>query len=157
MDEKLMDKSGIHASTVEVNGRGVMFLGASGTGKTELVLTLIERALARGEDASLVADDRTLIKREGTYLIASVPPQLAGGIEIRGAGLFQRPFKLETRLSLVVKLVAAEMSERFPEGHQWHFDGLDIPCLHLRALSAGADSLTVARAIEATLFFKPWP
>lgn len=152
-----MEKSGVHASTVEVNGRGVMFLGNSGAGKTELVLTLIERALARGEEAMLVADDRTLIKREGDCLIASVPPQLAGGIEVRGAGLFQRPFKSETRLALVVKLVSAAMAERFPEGHQWHFDGVDIPCLHLRALNSGADSLTIARAVEATLFYQSWP
>ena len=152
-----MEKSGIHASTVEVNGRGVMFLGASGMGKTELVLTLIERAIARGEEAILVADDRTLIRREGEAIIASVPEQLAGGIEIRGAGLFKRPFKSETRLALVVKLVSAELGERFPDGHQWHFEGVNIPCLHLRALSAGADSLTIARAVEATLFYEPWP
>ncbi|MFK4824641.1 HPr kinase/phosphorylase [Paenochrobactrum sp. BZR 588] len=152
-----MDKSGIHASTVEVNGRGVMFLGASGAGKTELVLTLIERAAARGENALLVADDRTLIRREGDAIIAGVPEQLAGGIEIRGAGLFRHPFKNDTKLALVVRLVQAEMADRFPEGHQWHFEGVDIPCLHLRALSTGADSLTIARAVEATLFYEPWP
>lgn len=152
-----MDKSGIHASTVEVNGRGVMFLGASGAGKTELVLTLIERALARGEEALLVADDRTLIRREGDTIIASVPEQLAGGVEIRGAGLFRRDFKNDTRLALVVKLVSDEMADRFPEGHQWSFQGIDVPCLHLRSLSSGADSFTIARAVEATLFYQSWP
>lgn len=35
-----------------------MLMGKSGAGKTELALTLIERATLRGEQAALVADDR---------------------------------------------------------------------------------------------------
>ena len=42
----------IHASCVAVRGEGVLILGASGQGKSDLALRLIDRG------ATLVADDR---------------------------------------------------------------------------------------------------
>ena len=50
----------IHASCVAINGRGILLLGKSGAGKSELALRLMD------EGARLVADDRT-------DLLAQVP------------------------------------------------------------------------------------
>lgn len=151
------EKSGLYATTVQLQGRGVMLMGKSGAGKTELALTLVERAMARHEQASLVADDRTLLHVEGVRLIASVPQILAGGVEIRGAGLFTVAYVKQTPLDLVVMLVAREEAERYPSGENWCFDGIEVPRLLLPALSANGDSNALSRAIEARLFFKPWP
>lgn len=150
-------KSGLHATTVQIRGRGVMLMGKSGAGKTETALMLIERAAARGDQASLVSDDRTLLYVDGDKLIASVPDSLAGGVEIRGAGLFTVAYVKQTPLDLVVILVSREEAERYPSGENWQFEGIEIPRLLLPALSSNGDSNALSRAIEASLFYKPWP
>ncbi|MCX2695332.1 MULTISPECIES: HPr kinase/phosphorylase [Ochrobactrum] len=151
------EKSGLHATTVQLRGRGVMLMGKSGAGKTELALTLIERATLRGEQAALVADDRTLLHVEDGRLIASVPEALAGGVEIRGAGLFTVAYVKHTPLDLVVMLVGPDEAERYPGDKKWHFEGIGLKRLLLPALSSNGDSNALSRAIEATLFSKPWP
>ncbi len=151
------EKSGLHATTLQVQGRGVMIMGRSGAGKTELALTLVERALLRGEAASLVADDRTLLHVESGRLIASVPAALAGGVEIRGAGLFKVPFVESAPLYLVVRLVDRDEAERYPSDETWGFEGVSLPRLLLPALSSNGDSNALSRAIEATLFYEKWP
>ncbi|MBC2883982.1 HPr kinase/phosphorylase [Ochrobactrum sp. CM-21-5] len=150
------EKSGVHATTLQLQGRGVMIMGRSGTGKTELALTLIERAAARGEEAFLVADDRTLLHVVDDRLVASVPAVLAGGVEIRGAGLFSVPYVASTPLDMVVMLVDASQAERYPGGGMWTFDGVSLPRLLLPALSSNGDSNALSRAIEAMLFYKKW-
>ncbi|ERM02880.1 ATP-binding protein [Brucella intermedia 229E] len=153
------EKSGLHATTLQVRGgRGVMILGRSGAGKTELALTLVERALLRGEAASLVADDRTLLHLEDGRLVASVPAALAGGVEIRGAGgLFKVAFVEAAPLYLVVRLVDRDEAERYPSGETWEFEGVSLPRLLLPALSSNGDSNALSRAIEASLFYEKWP
>lgn len=150
-------KSGLHATTVQLRGCGVMLMGQSGAGKTEIALSLIERASMRGEPASLVSDDRTLLHVEDGRLIASVPDSLAGGVEIRGAGLFTVAYVKQTPLDLVVNLVSREEAERYPSGENWQFEAIEIPRLLLPALSSNSDSTALSRAIEAYLFYKPWP
>lgn len=71
----------LHATTVAIEGRGLVILGPSGAGKSTLALEL----MATG--AVLVADDRTDLARQGDALIASVPQALAGRIEARGIGI----------------------------------------------------------------------
>ena len=150
-------KSGLHATTVQIRDRGVMLMGKSGAGKTETALTLIERAVTRGEEALLVSDDRTLLHVDGSKLIASVPDSLAGGVEIRGAGLFTVAYVKQTPLDLVVILVSREEAKRYPSGENWQFEGIEIPRLLLPELSSNGDSNAVSRAIEASLFYKTWP
>ena len=151
------EKSGLHATTLQVRGRGIMILGHSGAGKTELALTLVERALLRGEAASLVADDRTLLHVDNGRLIARAPAALAGGVEIRGAGLFKVAFAATAPLYLVVRLVDRDEAERYPSGETWEFEGIALPRLLLPALSSNGDSNALSRAVEATLFYEKWP
>jgi serine kinase of HPr protein (carbohydrate metabolism regulator) len=133
-----------------------MIMGRSGAGKTELALTLIERASLRGEQAFLVSDDRTMLRVEDNHLIASAPAALAGGVEIRGAGLFRVPFVASATLDLVIWLVTREEAERYPGGGSWSFEAIDLPRLLLPSLSSNGDSNALSRAIEATLFHEPW-
>lgn len=149
-------KSGLHSTTVQLRGRGVIIMGRSGAGKTELALTLVERALMRGEEAFLVADDRTLVRAEGERLVAAVPDILAGGVEIRGAGLFRVPYIASTALDLAIMLLDRADAERYPGGHVWRFEDRELPKLLLPALSSNGDSNALSRAIEATLFYEPW-
>src|SRR5205809_7421687 len=93
-------------SMVDILGVGVLIRGASGIGKSECVLGLIERGY------SLVADDVTRITSlEGRELMATAPELTRNHIEVRGIGIINvaavfgiGAIRVEKRLDLVVTL-----------------------------------------------------
>lgn len=97
----------VHASSVAVQGKGVLILGPSGAGKSSLALQL----MALGAD--LVADDRTEISVQNGAAIARSPDNIRGLIEARGVGILQTAALPEARLSLVVDLGQPE-PDRLP-------------------------------------------
>src|SRR5690606_35418340 len=99
----------VHATCVEIDGVGVLLRGASGSGKSDLALRLIDGG------ARLVADDRTDLAVEGGRLFASCPAPLAGRIEARGVGIGPVPSQPRAWVRLAVDLVAPEAVERLPE------------------------------------------
>lgn len=77
---------------------GVLLVGASGSGKSDLALRLI----AAG--AELVADDRSdLFVRRGS-LYAKAPARLAGLLEVRGIGILELPHARQAQVTLVARL-----------------------------------------------------
>jgi HPr kinase/phosphorylase len=101
-------------SMVDILGVGVLIRGASGIGKSECVLGLIERGY------SLVADDVTRITSlEGRELMATAPELTRNHIEVRGIGIINvasvfgiGSIRIEKRLDLVVTLRTVRMSRR---------------------------------------------
>src|SRR3979411_2405826 len=93
-------------SMVDILGVGVLIRGASGIGKSESVLGLIERGY------SLVADDVTRITSfEGRELMATAPQMTRHHMEVRGIGIINvasvfgvGAIREEKRLDLVVTL-----------------------------------------------------
>src|SRR6266702_3718069 len=93
-------------SMVDVLGIGVLIRGASGIGKSECVLGLIERGY------SLVADDVTRITMlVGGELMATAPELTRNHMEVRGIGIIDvakvfgiGSIRVEKRLDLVVTL-----------------------------------------------------
>src|ERR1700694_5576891 len=93
-------------SMVDILGVGVLIRGASGLGKRECVLGLIERGY------SLVADDVTRITSlEGRELMATAPELTRNHMEVRGIGIINvasvfgiGAIRIEKRLDLVVTL-----------------------------------------------------
>jgi len=93
-------------SMVDILGIGVLIRGASGIGKSECVLGLIERGY------SLVADDVTRITMlEGRELTATAPELTRNHMEVRGIGIINvvsvfgiGSIRVEKRLDLVVTL-----------------------------------------------------
>jgi HPr kinase/phosphorylase len=93
-------------SMVDILGIGVLIRGASGVGKSECVLGLIERGY------SLVADDVTKVKSlEGRELMATAPELTRYHMEVRGIGIINvvsifgiGAIRIEKRLDLVVTL-----------------------------------------------------
>ena len=91
-------EANIHASCVAIGGRGVLLLGASGAGKSDLALRLIDGG------ARLVADDRTIVFVKNGALHARAPSTIAGLLEIRGVGIVKLPARAFVKLALVVHL-----------------------------------------------------
>jgi HPr kinase/phosphorylase len=95
-----------HGSMIDIQGIGVMVRGASGIGKSECVLSLIERG------HSLVSDDITKIRSlEGRELIGTSSDLTRFHMEVRGLGIINiasifgvRSIRLEKRMDLVVTL-----------------------------------------------------
>lgn len=96
----------LHATSVAIGDRAVLIEGASGAGKSDLALRLIDRG------AVLISDDYTLLTRAGGALIASAPDTIAGRIEVRGLGIVRLPHRDKVRVALAVRLTDAP--ERMP-------------------------------------------
>ncbi|MFO1209558.1 MAG: serine kinase [Amaricoccus sp.] len=92
------DSLTVHGSAVAFAGRGILILGASGAGKSQLALGLI------GRGAALVADDRVVLTRRGAALVATAPAAIAGLVEARGLGILRLPAVPEAPLALVLDL-----------------------------------------------------
>jgi len=126
------------ASAVAIAGRAILIEGPSGSGKSSLVLALIDRG------ATLIGDDGVALDAEDGRLLASPAPAIAGLLEVRNVGLVRRQTAARVPVALVVRLdeaaprfiEAAEQVERagiaVPLVRLWP----DSPVLHLRAEAA---------------------
>jgi HPr kinase/phosphorylase len=86
---------------------GVLLIGASGAGKSDLALRLI------GRGAILVADDRVELSARRGHLTARAPQSLAGLMEIRGLGIVEMPHEESVDVALVVEL--SQSVRRLPQ------------------------------------------
>ncbi|HEY1383114.1 MAG TPA: serine/threonine protein kinase, partial [Dongiaceae bacterium] len=79
----------VNGTAVAWRGAGVLILGPSGSGKSDLTLRLIDSG------ATLIADDVVELKRAGDMLLLSFPPEgpgdLKGKMEIKGLGIMSVP------------------------------------------------------------------
>ena len=88
---------------------GILLLGDSGSGKSDLALRMIERG------AILVADDRVDLSVFEQKLFAAVPGTIAGLLEVRGAGIVRMPSESRAQIMLAVLLVPTTDVPRMPE------------------------------------------
>ncbi|MGI4941046.1 MAG: HPr kinase/phosphorylase [Janthinobacterium lividum] len=125
----------IHASCAARGGQGVLLLGPSGSGKSDLLLRLLDRGF------TLVADDR--VEWEDGRLRPQ--PALAGLLEIRGLGILRLPHAAEARLALAVQL---EAGERLPQPERHPVFGVPVVSIDPAAASAPQ---RVALALDCAL------
>ena len=88
----------IHASCVSIGGRGVLLLGPSGSGKSDLALRLVD------EGAKLVTDDACELFVRARKLYARPPHAIAGLLEMRGIGIIALPHANSAAVALAVRL-----------------------------------------------------
>jgi serine kinase of HPr protein (carbohydrate metabolism regulator) len=130
----------VHASTVANNGRAVMIIGPSGSGKSDLSLRLLDRGFV------LVSDDQTVVRKDGDRLLASAPPTIAGKLEIRGIGIVDMERAENVPVALVVELTSD--IQRLPDdSRERPILGVKVPLITIDAMTASAPS-KVALALD---------
>ncbi|MDB5689696.1 MAG: HPr kinase/phosphorylase [Sphingomonas bacterium] len=131
MSDPTGDQTLLHASCVSVGGSAVLITGRSGVGKSDLALRLIDRG------AALVADDCTLVRREGDGLIARAPDTIAGKIEVRGIGILRFAHRTDMPVRLMVSLDAP--ADRMPDRDVTReVLGVAVPIIRIAAYEASA-------------------
>jgi HPr kinase/phosphorylase len=106
LDDHFSVQATVHGSFIDVYGVGILFVGKSGIGKSEIALDLVERG------HRLVADDVVMLtkKREST-LMGTGTNLVQHFMEIRGLGIIDvrqmfgiRSIRFQKRLEIVVEL-----------------------------------------------------
>ncbi|QIK96171.1 aldolase [Sphingomonas sp. HDW15A] len=135
-----LSSENVHATTVAKDGRAVMLLGPSGSGKSDLALRLLDHGFA------LVSDDRTLLRRDGDRLVASAPATIKGKMEVRGLGIVDMPWVDDVPVALAVELVS-EVHRMPDESRERSFLSVPVPLVSIDPTTASA-AAKVRLAIE---------
>lgn len=121
----------VHATAVVIDGQGLLLTGASGSGKSDLAMRLIDRG------AKLLCDDYCDILDSDDAPLIVAKPAIAGLIELRGVGIVQMPHVASAPLALVLQL--GKMPERLPDDQQRiTLAGWSVPAYALAPFEASA-------------------
>lgn len=135
------DQFNIHATCVEILGAGILILGKSGSGKSDLALRFIEN-----KGAKLVSDDRVDIKIEDGQILAQTPQVLQGLLEVRGVGIFSLDYTPQSVVHIAVELVLDRTEiERLPQEQFYKLGTVEIPLLKLFPFEASATDKVVIK------------
>ncbi len=133
LDDKLTQSTSLHGVLVDIMGVGVMLMGQSGMGKSEVALELV----ARGH--RLVADDIVEVRKRPPDAVYGSPSDIIGHhMEIRGLGIINvrdlfgvTAVRQRKKIDLVVELVHWDEAQEFERlGVDETYDqmlGVDLP------------------------------
>ena len=154
----LAEEITMHGVLVDVAGMGVLLIGESGIGKSEVALELVHRG------HRLVADDSVIIRRSGNILIGRSPELIRHMLEIRGVGIInvERMFgsvavRVNKSVDAVFELVDWEDGKSYErigsENETQEILGVSLPKLEI-PVKAGRNLFVVIEAAAAALRLK---
>jgi HPr kinase/phosphorylase len=105
----------VHGTLVDVWGIGILIVGRSGVGKSEVALDLVERG------HRLVADDLVMCRRKNKFILMGEGREFADHyLEIRGVGLVDvkrlygiRSVRVQKRIEVILELVDWDPKRNF--------------------------------------------
>ncbi|MBN2572137.1 MAG: HPr kinase/phosphorylase [Ignavibacteriales bacterium] len=159
LDDQFMPRISMHGSFVDVYGVGMMFIGKSGVGKSEVALDLVERG------HRLVADDVVIFTKKGEgILIGSGTDLVRHFMEVRGIGIIDvrsmfgvRSIRFQKRLEIMIELEVwddkADYTRTGLEQLKIDLMGIDIPYMKLPILP-GKNLTVVAEVIALNYLLK---
>ncbi len=137
ISERLSPSTMVHGSLVSIFGLGVLILGDSGVGKSEVTIELVKKGHI------FIGDDAIKIIRVGSRLLGESEPITQDFIEVRGLGIlnFSRVFGTEkiiesTDISIVVMLKKVDGNpknfERLGEvQRKYELMNMELPCYEI--------------------------
>ena len=120
-----------HSTAVVLDNNGVLIIGESGSGKSDLALRLIDGG------ATLISDDITICKKRTDEIYLSSPIETKGLLEVREVGIITVPFVDRIRLKMVVKLTEKNLN-RMPKKNITKVLGVRFPLLVINGKSSSA-------------------
>jgi HPr kinase/phosphorylase len=115
LDDQFAPRISMHGSFVDVYGVGMLFVGRSGVGKSEVALDLVERG------HRLVADDVVIMTKKGEGILMGAGTDLVKHfMEVRGIGILDvrsmfgvRAIRFQKRLEVVIELEIWDMDTEY--------------------------------------------
>ena len=126
-----MNLKRIHSTSVVIDDNGVLILGDSGSGKSDLALRLIDNG------ATLISDDISICRKNLNNIYLYCPPEIKGLLEVREIGIITVPFVERIKLRLVVNL-KSNNNERFPKDSCFRILGIKIPIINIEGKNSSA-------------------
>ena len=126
-----MNLKRIHSTSVVIDDNGVLILGDSGSGKSDLALRLIDNG------ATLISDDISICRKNSNNIYLYCPPEIKGLLEVREIGIITVPFVERIKLRLVVNL-KSNNNERFPKDNSFRILGIKIPLISIEGKNSSA-------------------
>ena len=126
-----MNLKRIHSTSVVIDDNGVLILGDSGSGKSDLALRLIDNG------ATLISDDISICRKNSNNIHLYCPPEIKGLLEVREIGIITVPFVERIKLRLVVNL-KSNNNERFPKESSFRILGIKIPIINIEGKNSSA-------------------
>jgi len=120
------NKKNVHGTAVSIDGKGLLILGQSGSGKSQLALALITHG------AKLISDDQVILINTESEIILSAPKSISGKIEARFVGILKMPI-LIAPLYLVIDLDQKEL-DRLPKKKFVTYFDKKIPALNANGI-----------------------
>lgn len=153
LEDQFAPQTVVHGSFIDVYGIGILLIGRSGIGKSEIALDLIERG------HRLVADDVVMVTRKGEgILIGAGTDVVKHFMEIRGLGFIDiqsmfgiRAIRFQKRVEVVVELLEwkpdAEYTRTGLDNDLISIMGVEIP--HIRLPIFPGKNVTVITEVIA--------
>jgi HPr kinase/phosphorylase len=123
----------VQATALAHEGRAILLIGPSQSGKSDLALRLIEA------DFALIADDTVLIEPNSSWIAARPSPTVPPRLSIRGIGNCALPLVASAPVSLVMRMAHAHLAETVPKlslAGPWH--GCYVPSIDLYPFEGSA-------------------
>ncbi len=153
LDDQFSQQTTIHGSFVDVYGIGLLIVGRSGIGKSEIALDLVERG------HRLVSDDVVTITRKGENILIGTGTDLVKHfMEIRGLGLIDvqsifgvRSIRYQKRIEVVVELMEWQPNGEFTRTglDQNTISIMDVEIPHIRLPIFPGKNVTVIAEVIA--------
>lgn len=159
LDDQFAPQVTIHGSFVDVYGIGLLFVGRSGIGKSEIALDLVERG------HRLVADDLILATKKGENVLMGTGTKLMKHfMEIRGLGLINvekifgvRAIRYQKRIEVLVNLEEWDSQKEYTrtglENLTTSILGVNIPTIIL-PIFPGKNVTVIAEIIALNYLLK---
>ncbi|QHX36317.1 HPr(Ser) kinase/phosphatase [Spiroplasma sp. BIUS-1] len=160
MDDYFAPLTEVHASCINIFGKGVLLIGESGIGKSEITLDLVKA------NHLFVGDDRIVITKKSNELYGKSHEILKNLVEVRGIGIVDvsqtngyQVILEKTKIDLVIELTqfkknGIDDSERLGNTFAgYEILGVDIPYIKI-PVSSGRNIPNIIEAAVAKLKIK---
>lgn len=159
LDDQFASQTLVHGSFVDVYGIGLLFVGRSGIGKSEIALDLVERG------HRLVADDAVRVTKKGEAILIGTSTEVGKHfMEVRGLGIVDvrsifgiRAARYQKRVELVVELEEWKIDEEYTrtglDQGKTEILGVEVPLIKL-PIFPGKNVTVIAEVIALDYLLK---